>query len=436
MRGSMAKNPLPFRQKGPLPLREALRALPPLAERLGMRVYLVGGVVRDLLLGLPNFDLDIVVEGDAMRLARALASSLSCGVLAHPRFGTASLTLEGGYKVDLATARTESYPGPAALPRVAPGTLAQDLGRRDFTINAMAVVLNGPGAGELIDPFGGRRDLRAGRVRALHSRSYRDDPTRAFRAVRFAVRFGYKITPADREMIRKAVGRGLFGRLSGARLAAELDLLLKEEKPFLCVRRLARLGLLRTIHPSLRAGSSVEELFARAGRALRWFSREGRLPTPDAASLYRMALLCGLSPEELEAAGERLGLMGRALSGLKGSVQGARRAAEALSRRGTLRPSRLYRLLENLSPEAQALALALSPERKGRRYLMDYWSKVRDIAPSVTGDDLLGLGLEPGPLYRKLLTELREALMDEEVKRGRREELRFIRMRLKKLTKA
>lgn len=432
----MAKYHLPLRQKGPRPLRKALEALPPLADRLGMRAYLVGGVVRDLLLGLPNFDLDIVVEGDGIRLARTLASALPARLLTHPPFGTASLTLEGGFKVDLATARTESYPRPAALPSVVPGTIGEDLGRRDFTINAMAIALNGPMRGELIDPFGGRRDLSAGRVRALHRKSYRDDPTRAFRAVRFEVRFGYKLSRADREMIREARQRGLFELLSGDRLWAELNLLLKEEKPFLCIRRLEELGLLGVIHPSLRAGSSVEALFLRAGKALRWFGRERLGPLPEAASLYRMALFIGLSPQQLDAAGRRLGLKGRALSELKGSIKGVRRAARAFSERGSLRGSSLYGLLEGLSPEAQALTLSLSPERKGRRYLKDYWERVRKIVPTISGNDLRELGLEPGPIYKKLLTDLRQALMDGEVKRGRRGELRFIRTRLKKLTKA
>ncbi len=431
----MAKNHLQLGRKGPRPLREALETLPRLADRLGMRVYLVGGVVRDFLLGLPNFDLDIVVEGDGIRLARAMASALPCRLLTHPTFGTASLTLEGGVKVDLATARTESYPKPAALPSVVPGTIGEDLGRRDFTINAMAIALNGPRAGELVDPFGGRRDLRAGRVRALHRKSYRDDPTRAFRAVRFEVRFGYRLSRADREMIREVRKRGLFEHLSGTRLAAELNLLLQEEKPFLCIKWLEERGLLGVIHPSLRAGSSAEALFIGAGKALRWFGRQGFGFVLDKGCLYRMALFIGLSPEELEAAGRRLALMGRALSELRGSIEGARRAAKAFRERGTLGSSTLYSLLEGLRPEAQALALALSPERKGRRYLKDYWGRVRKIAPTISGNDLRELGLEPGPLYKKLLTELRQVLMDGEVRRGRQGELRFIRSKLKKLTK-
>lgn len=233
------------------------------ADSMGLQVYAVGGFVRDLLLRRRNEDVDLAVEGPGIAYARHLAREWGVGVQTHERFGTATLRLDGGGKLDVATARQETYPHPAALPQVAAAGIEQDLRRRDFTINAMAVRLN-PGAfGRLVDPLSGRQDLEAGMIRILHRRSFEDDPTRIFRAVRFEQRFGFRLEPVTRRCLQEALRLNYTGRLSRPRVLRELFLLLDEAQPVLGLRRLARLGVLGRIHRLLstrRFGPALETL--------------------------------------------------------------------------------------------------------------------------------------------------------------------------------
>src|SRR6185295_10740104 len=202
-----------------------------LAKRTSVSVYAVGGFVRDLLLGRPNVDIDLVVEGDAIAFARAFAKENGGRAKVHERFGTAAVVFPDEFKLDVAMARTEYYKHPSALPTVQPSSIKEDLFRRDFTINALALRLNADRFGELIDFYGGQRDLKERTIRVLHSRSFIDDPTRVFRAVRFEYRFGFRLGKETLTLIRDAVELGLFHRLSGTRLLEELILLLSEENP-------------------------------------------------------------------------------------------------------------------------------------------------------------------------------------------------------------
>lgn len=208
------------------------------ADEMGYKAYLVGGAVRDLILGKKNFDIDITVEGNAIKLGEALAKEFGAGIVAHRGFGTCTLTLRDKHKIDLASARKEIYKKPAALPRVEFSCLDDDLERRDFTINAMAISISGADFGRLIDICGGKKDIRLGRIRILHDRSFIDDPTRVFRAVRFEQRFGFKIDPHTERLIRDAVKKGMFGKLSSKRVHNEMKLILKEDEPVKAVRRI------------------------------------------------------------------------------------------------------------------------------------------------------------------------------------------------------
>ena len=186
-------------------------------------VYLVGGTVRDILLGEPSFDVDIAVEGDAIAFATSLAEALDGRVTAHDKFGTAVVLYGDDERVDVVTARTESYEAPGALPTVAPGSIEDDLFRRDFTINAMAASLRGDDKGQLVDPFDGRADLEAGRIRVLHDRSFLDDPTRIFRAIRYENRYGFRMDEHTAALAHEASHRDTSHDLSGARMREELD---------------------------------------------------------------------------------------------------------------------------------------------------------------------------------------------------------------------
>ena len=235
-----------------------------LAASRNQKLYLVGGMVRDILLGIPNLDLDFVVEGDAIELAKVLAQSINAKLTAHPMFNTAKISL-GKWSIDIAMARTETYAKPGALPIVKPGTLKTDLFRRDFTINAMAINLNPTKYGELIDLYGGMDDLKNKLIHVLHEKSFIDDATRIWRAIRYEQRLGFKIETGTLKLLKRD---GVQLRtVGGYRMRRELELVLKEEKPEKALRRADRLGVLKELHPSLKADKWLVEKFREARKS-------------------------------------------------------------------------------------------------------------------------------------------------------------------------
>ena len=279
----------------PKSISPALDAIVAVDEPYG-GVYLVGGTVRDILLGERNFDVDVVVEGDAIALARAVAEKLDGRVRAHKKFGTAVVLYGDDERLDLVTARSETYHAPAVLPTVAPGTIQEDLHRRDFTINAMAVSLKGENLGELVDPFEGRADLEAGRIRVLHDRSFIDDPTRILRAIRYEDRYGFRMDEHTVELARTCIATGHVGDLSGARLRDELIALLEEGDVSHAIPRLAELGAEKEVHPHVVADEEAVRLFER----LRQLNEQYGLRIP-AWRLGLEALARRLPPAEIDA---------------------------------------------------------------------------------------------------------------------------------------
>jgi len=205
-----------------------------IADKLKVKAYMVGGPVRDKLLGISNYDLDFVIEGDGIKFAQALNKVLKGKLTTYRAFGTATIESDGR-RIDIVTARREFYKHPAAYPDVAPGAIKDDLFRRDFTINAMAMALNKEDFGELVDFYNGRKDLKKGVIRVLHDKSFMDDPTRIFRAVRFSVRFGFRIEPRTKRLIREAVLDGLLGEVNAGRIRKEIELFLREKDPKKCL---------------------------------------------------------------------------------------------------------------------------------------------------------------------------------------------------------
>jgi tRNA nucleotidyltransferase (CCA-adding enzyme) len=233
-------------------------------------LYLVGGIVRDLLLGQTNqaFDLDIVVEGDAIRLAGEFAEKVGGKLVAHLMFNTAKIEL-GKWTIDIAMARTETYARPGALPAVTSGTLKTDLFRRDFTINAMAISLNPDNYGELIDLYGGLKDLNNKSIRVLHDRSFIDDATRIWRAVRYEQRLGFQIEPETLSLLKRDLP--LMKTVGGYRLRHELELVLKEKAPEKALLRADELGVLKALHPALKADDRLVAQFQKdrqSGKAI------------------------------------------------------------------------------------------------------------------------------------------------------------------------
>src|SRR5579884_4056552 len=340
-------------------------------------VYVVGGVVRDALLGGGSRDIDLVIEGDAAELAQ----SLGLEVRSHDRFGTCTARADG-LSFDLARSRRERYAHPGALPEVEPAPLAEDLRRRDFTVNALAVALNGPQAGELSAPPGALEDLAAGRLRVLHDASFRDDPTRLLRLARYAARLGFEPDARTWELARAAIAGGALETVSGERIGAELRLLAGEPDPLAALGWLERLGIDGALEPGFGLGG--EEALAR--RALELLPADGR---PG-----RLALaLAGrrLAPGALSALLARLAFPAAERDGI---VAAAGRAGELAQRLGEAAgPAAIASAVDGAAPEAVALAGALGPGAAARRWL----DELRHVRLEIGGDDLLLAGIPAGP---------------------------------------
>lgn len=375
-------------------------------------IYAVGGYVRDLLLGQRNVDIDLVVEGDAIAVARRLAHSLKAVVTPHPRFGTAHLRLPGCRTLDLATARSERYPQSAALPEVQPAPLLADLLRRDFSINAMAARIDRHRFGPLIDPLGGLRDLERGRIRALHERSFIDDPTRLFRTARFEGRYRFVIARGTLRLMKAAVKGEVIRNLAGSRIFRELYLVAKEPSAPRIIRRLKDLDVLTAIHPKLALPAAAFGLLERVRRVL---SQAPSMPLLEGAAEGE-ALLLGmlylLHPKTVVAILKRLTPPQRIAEELAADHKACRHAVRKLTCAIDLRQSRIARLLDPLSPEARIVLLAGLVKESAREAVSRYLTTSWGIVPLLKGGDLHRLGLKPGPIYRRILAALRSAKLD------------------------
>jgi tRNA nucleotidyltransferase (CCA-adding enzyme) len=374
-------------------------------------IYLVGGTVRDILLREDSFDVDVAVEGDASAFARRLAAELDGTCRPHEQFGTAVVFYGEGEHIDVVTARTERYAASAALPIVEPSTIQDDLRRRDFTINALAASLLPADFGRVVDPFRGRDDLRAGTIRVLHDRSFVDDPTRIFRAIRYENRYGFRMDARTETLAREAVESGLVGQLSAARLTEELVALLSEAEVAGAIRRLAELGVDQAIHPRLAADEEAAELSARLGA----LKRELNVDVPDWR--LRLAVLARrLEPGELAEWLEGLQLRRRDLEQIAAAVTIAPRLVEALA--GTPDPAEIVALAEPHAPDAPLVALALADVPA----LRTYFGHLRQVRLDIDGTDLAALGLAESPRVGQILQELRRRKLRGELD-GREAEL-------------
>lgn len=391
------------------------------ADKSEVSAFVVGGFVRDLLLHRPNLDLDVVVEGDGIAYARALGHELGARVKAHERFGTAVVTFPDGFKLDVATARTEYYEYPTALPTVERSSLKRDLYRRDFTINTLAIRLNAGHFGELIDFYGAQRDLHDKTIRVLHSLSFIEDPTRVFRAVRFEHRFGFRFGKETLALIKGAVKMELFHRLSGSRLFEELVLLLSEEEPRKAIARLGELGLLQFIHPLLKMSSRLSVLLKAVEDAVDWYNLASlNWPEPPRPSqlwlIYFMALMDVVPDKAPREILERLAVPARPAQKIREARGRSTELLRSLVKHPGLRPAEVYRALKDLSQETVLFLIAKSKSESVKRQLSAYLSTYRHVKPALSGSDLKSLGLRPGPVYRTILDRLLDARLNGEIK--------------------
>ena len=409
-----------------------LKEIANLAAEQRCALYIVGGFVRDLLLERPSLDFDLVVEGDAIQLAKALSRRFGGRVTSHTQFGTAKWHLRqagnGGAHtaeapgqielvspelpetIDFITARTEFYTYPTALPTVERGSIKLDLHRRDFTINTLALRLDGRHYGELHDYWGGYTDLKHGRVRVLHSLSFVDDPTRMLRAVRFEQRFGFRIEQRTLELLREALS--LLGRVSGDRLRHEIDHILLEERCIPMLARLDELKLLETIHPGLVWDGWLKDRFDKLRQEApgpEWgLDQEGELEAGLRVELMYLLWFIRLEPDTAQEAAGRLKLS----AALTKKILSAGRIWREQGSLEELRPSQMVANLEEEPVVAIYAAYQALDSPATREKLRTYITDWRHIRPHTTGRELKAQGLPPGPVYRKILTGLRDAWLD------------------------
>ena len=396
---------------------QLLRDLGVVGDELNLPVYAVGGFVRDLLLGSQNSDVDITVEGDGILFAETFAGRHACRVRSHKKFGTAVLIFTDDFKVDVASTRLEYYETPAALPVVERSSLRMDLSRRDFTINTLAIRLNAPVFGTLIDFFGAQRDLRDRTIRVLHNLSFVEDPTRVFRAVRFEQRLRFRISPHTESLIRNAVKMNFLDKLGGKRLLTELIIILREKEPVQAVERMNSLGLLRFIHPRLQYTAELQRVLGESRVMIDWFQLLYlQAPSLERWVVYLLALTVELSAEEFQATAQRLALVEQSRHRLCEARQKGDEVLAILQRHAArhrpLPNSDLFRLLHDLSLEVVLHLMARTVLDDVRRAISTYVTHLRAVTCQVTGEDLKKMGVPPGPLFTRILGEIKAARLN------------------------
>ena len=404
----------------PPPLLSLLENVEQLANRLDVSVFLVGGFVRDLLLGIANFDLDFVVEGDGIQFGKTLAKELSAEWTIHERFGTVSIKLPKAlnlpqmHHLDVATARTEYYEYPTALPTVERSSMKKDLYRRDFTINALAIRINRT-PGELLDYFGGRRDLKDKIIRVLHSLSVVEDPTRVFRAIRFEQRFGFRISKETEAFIKQAQTMELFQRLSGSRLGNELIHMLEESAPLKGIGRLEEFRLMPCIHPKLHTKPPVQSLFESAEKILTWFTVEHPDTPMKRWLVFGLAWFELLGNAELAKTWKRLGFPQGHIKTAGDYLTAQSTLIRTLNGK-SLAPSEAFTLLSRWPIELLLFLMSKTQIKSSTHVAMErireYLTTWQHTSIAITGHDLEDMGLPKGPAFRRVLDKIFNAKMD------------------------
>jgi tRNA nucleotidyltransferase (CCA-adding enzyme) len=396
----------------PREIIELLRKVGELAAEMGYLAYAVGGFIRDLLLRRSNSDIDIVVEGDGIEFAKVFADRHHIRARCHKKFNTAVLVFPDGRKMDVATARMEYYQYPAALPIVEFGSLKMDLYRRDFTVNTLAVALNPDTFGQLIDFFGGQRDIKDKGIRVLHNLSFVEDPTRILRAIRFEQRFGFRIGKQTASLIRNAVKMNLLEKMGGHRLFHEIQHILVEADPLSSIRRMAEFGVLPVLSPEIRFDQQLEGLFVQLKEIVSWY-RLSFLGEPlEVWWVYLLGLAARLRRESAREFCGRLELLEHLRERLLWAIRHSEELLVGFFQLREIRPSDIYRALQPFKVEELLFMMARTQREEVRRMISHYFYKYRDTRTELKGRDLQVLGLEPGPVYRRILDELLDARLN------------------------
>lgn len=415
----------------PKEIFQTLQEVGELGDQLGISVFAVGGFVRDLLLRRPNLDVDIAVEGDSLQFATALTEKLNGKLRVHNKFKTAVITYldKKGQKqhLDVATSRLEYYDQPAALPIVELSSIKIDLYRRDFTINALAIQLNKKHFGTLIDPFGAQKDIREKSISVLHSLSLIEDPTRILRAVRFERRFAFKISNNTERLIKNALTLGILGKLSGVRLFNELVHICDESDVPSCFRRMDQWGMLESIHPILKINPKKDVLLNSCNEAISWYKLLYKDDKIRNWVVYLLGFCINAKYPDVKELLHRLGLIVPLAKEFSTTRENTRKAfnmiAEAQKAKQDqglgqtdLPMSLIYNILSPITTEGLLFMLAhQGQDNPTGKYISLYFTRLRDVKISITGQDIKNLGYQPSELFKKALNHVHEALLDGKV---------------------
>jgi tRNA nucleotidyltransferase (CCA-adding enzyme) len=419
-----------IQQYFPKNILDVLHQIGKTGDDLGYSVFMVGGIVRDLFLGIPNLDLDIVIEEDAIRFAHYFCYQVKGKIRHHKKFKTAVVVLPNGLKIDFASARREFYEYPAALPEVEFASIKKDLYRRDFTINAMAIQLNQNKFGKLLDFFGGKRDLELKKIRILYSLSFTEDPARIIRAARFEQRYDFMIEESTEKFLKKAVKEGLVSRIRKKRLSEEFLIILQEKEPIKVLKRMDQLDILSGIIPNLTLKPNVIEKYTQIESMLTvWYSKfPGEYMNKSILYLYYLLQLSELDIKQIR---KRIELREKAVNKLKAMIKEKDKTIYVLNQ-VIIEPSNLYYYLKDKPNE---LLLVILLESQKNKLIVDriekYLNSYKKTTVHISGHDLTQIGMEPSPIYAKIL-KLVFYLQLNGILKSRDEEIAFVRKLIKK----
>ncbi len=395
---------------------QLLQVVGEVADKVGYNAFAVGGFVRDLLLKKPNLDLDLVIEGDGINFAKALAAHLGGRYRTHDRFKTAVVLMPDGFKIDIATARLEYYEYPAAMPTVELSSIKLDLYRRDFTINAMAIQLNPGQFGTLIDFFNSQNDLKRKSIKVLHNLSFVEDPSRIFRAIRFEQRMDFQISPHTKRLITNAVSMKLFGKSEDSRFLSELKIILSEENPLPAIQRLSEFDLFQFLWPDLRPHYEIDRRFThiltQAQLAISWF----RLLYLDEPCrnwvVYLLAIMSRSGAKELSAFCTRFSETPKITEYLLDQKERVEKAVNQLSRENNHKNSKIVAYFEEITLEGLLYMMAIAKKNHVKKAISLYVTSLRHVEASLSGNELMKMGYKPGPEFKKILLYLKNIRLD------------------------
>ena len=415
-------------------VQNILNKIGEIGDRLNYPVFMVGGVVRDLFLGIKNYDIDIVVEGEGIKFARDLSRDLKGRIKSHEKFGTAVVILTDGFKIDVATARREFYEYPAAFPKVELSSIRVDLYRRDFTMNAMAIQLNQKYFGKLIDFFGGRKDLRLGIIRVLYNLSFVEDPARIMRAIRFEQRYNFRMDKSTEDFLKKAIDDKLLSRLRKKRVAEELILMLHEENPLKSIKRMDELEALKYILPEVEFDEDTIERLNKVKNNYDFW--KGNIPDEKIQlwMIYFCCLIKKLEKIQVQRIFKRLILKHKFADTVNYIYLNLDQTVRFISQKNEILPSSIFIKLKSLSNEILFLAMMESNNDIAKERIVNYFNKFKKESVYISGEELKKLKIEPGPIYSQILNRLLYARLDGEVK-NKENEIKFVQNILKERNK-